>query len=240
VPVVDLQRQPDETEDLLPFRRISGNDRLSTFSTESARSGHSAALPIVSLFLAVKIAHRAENAMLTDFISSQPLPWSWHELYLMLGTSSAALVGLLFVATSLHLAEIANEELYRLRAQYTTLILLSTLLQGTATLVPQPMQVLGVELLAISLWGLSFPLALFSKAVKLPGAHGRGGFSVRRARFFIAAYLVGIVGAGMVAAGKEWGIYAVTVFYTSLLIASIWNGWMIMQGIGRGERLRRK
>ena len=69
-------------------------------------------------------------------LSSLPLPNSWHELYLMLGTSSAALIGLLFVATSLHLAEIANEEIYRLRAQYTTLILLSTLLQATAVLYP--------------------------------------------------------------------------------------------------------
>jgi len=197
-------------------------------------------LPVVSLLVEVKIARRAENAILTDFLSRPPLPESWHELYLMLGTSSAALIGLLFVATSLHLAEIANEEIYRLRAQYTTLILLSTLLQGTAILVPQPMPVLGVELLAISVWGLSFPLTLLSKAVKIPGARGRGGFSVRRARFFIAGYLIGIVGAGMVTAGKEWGMYAVTVSYTSLLIASIWNGWMIMQGIGRGERLRRK
>ena len=178
--------------------------------------------------------------MLTDFISSPSLPASWHELYLMLGTSSAALVGLLFVATSLHLAEIANEELYRLRAQYTTLILLSTLLQGTAILVPQPMRLLGIELLVVALWGLSFPLMLLSKAVKIPGARGRGGFSVGRAGFFIVGYLVGIVGAAMVAAGKEWGMYAVTVSYTSLLIASIWNGWMIMQGIGRGERHRKK
>jgi len=61
----------------------------------------------------------------------------------MLATSSAALIGLLFVATSLHLAEIANEEVYRLRAEYTTLILISTLLEGTVILMPQPIQVLG-------------------------------------------------------------------------------------------------
>ena len=176
---------------------------------------------------------------MADFLSRPPLPASWNELYLMLGTSSAALIGLLFVATSLHLAEIANEEIYRLRAQYTTLILLSTLLQAIAVLVPQPMRVLGAELLVISLWGFSFPLTLLSRAVKIPGARGRGGFSVSRAEFFIAGYLVGVVGAGVVVAGAEWGMYAVTLSYTSLLIASIWNGWMIMQGIGRGERLRK-
>ena len=178
--------------------------------------------------------------MLAAFISGLPLPTTWNELYLMLGTSSAALIGLLFVATSLHLAEIANEEIYRLRAQYTTLILLSTLLQATAILVPQPMRVLGAELLVISLWGFSFPLTLLSRAVKIPGARGRGGFSVRRAQFFIVGYLIGVLGAGAIVAGAEWGMYAVTLSYTSLLIASIWNGWMIMQGIGRGERFQKK
>ena len=31
---------------------------------------------------------------------------AWRDLYVMLGTSAAALIGLLFVATSLHLTEI--------------------------------------------------------------------------------------------------------------------------------------
>jgi hypothetical protein len=177
--------------------------------------------------------------VLFALIKSPPLPASWHELYVMLGTSSAALIGLLFVATSLHLSEIANEEIYRLRAQYTTLILLSTLLVAIAILMPQPIQILGIELVAINLWGLSFPLTLLSKALKIPGARGRGGFSVRRAEFFVAGYLVGVFGAGAVAADRDWGMYGVTLSYTILLIASIWNGWMILQGIGRGERHRK-
>jgi hypothetical protein len=178
--------------------------------------------------------------MLVTFMSSAPLAAEWRELYGMLGTSSAALIGLLFVATSLHLAEISNEEVFRLRAEYTTLILVSTLLDATAILVPQPMRVLGVMLLAVNLWGLSFPLTLLSRALKIPGSRGRGGFSVHRAEFFIAGYCLGIVGAGAVAAGREWGMYGVTMSYASLLIASIWNGWMIMQGIGRDERKHAK
>jgi hypothetical protein len=177
--------------------------------------------------------------VLAALISSPTLPASWNELYLMLGTSSAALIGLLFVATSLHLAEIANEEIYRLRAEYTTLILLSTLVQSAAVLMPQSMKILGLELLAVNLWGLSFPVTLLSKAVKIPGARGRGGFSVRRGTIFIVGYVIGIIGAGAVAAGREWGMYGVTVSYTLLLVISIWNGWMIMQGIGRGEKFRK-
>jgi hypothetical protein len=104
---------------------------------------------------------------------------------------------------------------------------------------PQSMKILGLELLAVNLWGLSFPVTLLSKAVKIPGARGRGGFSVRRGTIFIAGYVIGIVGAGAVAAGRDWGMYGVTVSYTLLLVISIWNGWMIMQGIGRGEKFRK-
>src|SRR5262249_29569387 len=103
------------------------------------------------------VSHRVpcwEDAVLAAFISSPPLPSSWKELYLVLGSSSAGLIGLLFVATSLHLAEIANEEIYRLRAQYTMLVLLSTLVASIGVLMPQPITILGLELLAVSLWGL--------------------------------------------------------------------------------------
>jgi hypothetical protein len=38
------------------------------------------------------------------------------NLYLMLGTSSAALIGLLFVATSPHLVEVVSSPAFRIRA----------------------------------------------------------------------------------------------------------------------------
>jgi hypothetical protein len=176
-----------------------------------------------------------EDAVLAAFISNPPLPSSWNEVYLMLGSSSAALIGLLFVATSLHLAEIANEEVYRLRAQYTMLVLLSTLLESMAVLMPQPITVLGVELLLVSMWGLLFPITLLSKAIKIPRSR-RGGLSVRRAGVFVTAYLVGFIGAGAVVTGCEWGMYGVSASYAILLTISIWNGWIIMQGIGRHEK----
>ena len=178
--------------------------------------------------------------MLVTFMSSAPLPAEWRELYVMLGSSSAALIGLLFVATSLHLAEISNEDVFRLRAEFTTLILVSTLLDATAILVPQPMRVLGVALLIVNFGGLSFPLTLLSRVFKIPGKRGRGGVSIHRAEFFIAGYCLGIAGAVAVAAGREWGMYCVTISYASLLIASIWNGWKIMEGIGQDERKHAK
>jgi hypothetical protein len=167
---------------------------------------------------------------------SAHLPDAWHELYVMLGSSSAALIGLLFVATSLHLREIVNDPVYKLRAQYTTLILLGTLLQATAILTPQPAQILGAELLALNLCGIAFPLQLLLKAIKIKASQRRGGFSIRRAAFFIAGYLFGIAGAAAMIAGADWGMYLVTICYANCLIATIWNAWMIMLRVGQSEK----
>jgi hypothetical protein len=49
-------------------------------------------------------------------IESVDLIATWQNLYVMLGTSSAALIGLLFVATLLHLGEIVSSPVFRVRA----------------------------------------------------------------------------------------------------------------------------
>jgi hypothetical protein len=169
---------------------------------------------------------------------SAHLPETWNNLYLMLGTSSAALIGLLFVATSLHLSEIVNDAVYKLRAEYTTVILLGTLVQATAILTPQPTQILGAELLVMNLFGISFPFQLLRKAITIKASQRRGGFSIHRAAFFIMGYLFGIAGAAVMAAGAEWGMYLVTACYANCLIACIWNAWMIMLGVGQSEKKR--
>jgi hypothetical protein len=52
------------------------------------------------------------------------LPELWRDLYVMLGTSSAALIGLLFVVTSLHLDDVVKNPVFRVRAYNGTLYLL--------------------------------------------------------------------------------------------------------------------
>jgi hypothetical protein len=54
-------------------------------------------------------------------------PELWHDAYVMLGTAAAALMGLLFVVTSLHLNEIVNSPVYRLQARNNSFYLLMLL-----------------------------------------------------------------------------------------------------------------
>jgi hypothetical protein len=159
----------------------------------------------------------------------------WHDLYLMLGTSSAALIGLLFVASTLHVREIVSVEMFKVRVQNTMLVMLGTLIQASAILMPQPVRLLGIELLILNFWGSWFPLNLIYKATRMSAA-ARGGFSFFRGIFFTTGYLIGIAGTIALTAGAEWGMYLVTVCYVNCLVAGVWNAWMMMLGIGRDER----
>jgi hypothetical protein len=162
-------------------------------------------------------------------------PESWHDLYIMLGGSSAALIGLLFVGATLHIREIVKNPMFKIRVQYSTLILIGTLIQAAAILTPQPARILGVELLALNLWGLSFPLTPTYTAMMKPAAK-RGGYSIYRGVFFISGFVLGVAGSIVMIAGAEWGLYLVTVCYVSSLIATVWNAWAITLGIARGKR----
>jgi hypothetical protein len=85
----------------------------------------------------------------------------WRDLYVMLGTSSAALIGLLFVVMSLHLDGIMKNPVFYNRAHNITHHLLTTLVEAALILTPQPMTVLGAELVALNLFGLRLPLRFF-------------------------------------------------------------------------------
>jgi hypothetical protein len=172
-------------------------------------------------------------------MSGAHLSEAWRDLYLMLGTSSAALIGLLFVASTLHVREIVSVEMFKVRVQNTMLVMVGTLIQATAILTPQPLQFLGAELLLLNLWGLWFPLSLLYKTARM-NARERGGFSFYRGIFFTTGYLIGIAGSIALIVGPEWGLYLVTISYAHSLVAAVWNAWMMMLGIGRGEEKHKR
>lgn len=61
---------------------------------------------------------------------------AWHELYLMVGGAAAVLMGLIFVAVSLHLRPILEDRWLRGRAESSLLALMSVLLIAGAVLIP--------------------------------------------------------------------------------------------------------
>ena len=157
---------------------------------------------------------------------------AWHDLYVMLGTSSAALIGLLFIATSIHLAEVVSNPGFRVRSYNQTLYLLTLLVEAVLILVPQPVPLLGAELIVLSLAGLWLPIRTsYTFFYKEGDISHRGGMKVSRAIPFIGAYLLGIAGGIALIQGSHWGMYIVTVSYTTLLVTVVLGAWSTMLGV---------
>jgi hypothetical protein len=78
-------------------------------------------------------------------------PTAWHDFFVMLGGSAAALTGLVFVALSLHVDRIIAVPFHRFRAGVSVAGLTSMVLLSGAVLVPTQSHVaLGVEVLVCS------------------------------------------------------------------------------------------
>jgi len=165
-------------------------------------------------------------------------PEMWRDLYVMLGTSSAALIGLLYVVTSLHLEEIVNNEAYRVRARSNSIFLLITLVQAVLILTPQSTSGLGIELAATNLFGWSYPIRnSYRFHYKHRDLSRSGGLSPYRAAAFHGCFLLGIVGAACLIKNLSYGMYLTTASYAALIVIVAMNAWSIMLGIGLDEKL---
>jgi len=168
-------------------------------------------------------------------------PELWRDLYVMIGTSSAALLGLLFVVTSLHLDEIVNNLVYRTRARSNAIFLIFTLIESALILMPQRTVLLGIELAALNLFGWSFPIKnSYRYYFRQRDLGKRGGLSPYRAAAFHGSFLLGIAGGASLAVGLSWGMYLVTISCVALLVIVAMNAWSIMLGIGQDELAARE
>ena len=164
-------------------------------------------------------------------------PELWRDAYVMLGTAAAALIGLLFVVMSLHLDEIANNAVYRIRARNNTFYLLVMVVEATLILIPQPMAVLGVELIAINLSLLLLHLRNFYTFAYMSKEVGnRGGFQAYTSLRFITSDLLGIAGGVYLVELSNWGLYLMTASYIIFLGSVVFNAWLIMLGVGQTGR----
>ena len=83
-------------------------------------------------------------------------------------------------------------------------------------LVPQPVSLLGAELMALNLVGLWIALSTsYTFIYKHRDDRHHGGMKMSRAIPLTVAYLLGIAGGITLIQGSRWGMYIVTVSYTS-------------------------
>jgi hypothetical protein len=157
----------------------------------------------------------------------------WQNVFVVLGSSSAALIGLLFIATSLHLKEVVNNPVLFNRAFNHTRFLLIILVEALFVLMPQPMFVLGAELVAINVLGLCLPLRFVYIFFHDNEGYRRGGAMLHRAILFSIGFLLGIAGGALLVEHLSWGIYLVAASCVFLLVRIVLSAWSIMVGVGQ-------
>jgi modulator of FtsH protease len=151
-------------------------------------------------------------------------PEAWHELYVMLGGAIAALTGLLFVATSLHVEKIAQTPHWAKRAFTNTFALIGVLIECILILSPQPPLWLGVELIALNLFLLAFlMLPLICSWLKnVPG------LPPIRLFFGTIAWVIGALGGLGLITHAGGGMLLVTSSCAMLIWVCMWNAWSLL------------
>jgi hypothetical protein len=155
----------------------------------------------------------------------------WHEFYILIGTASATLVGLLFVSLSLNADAISRKTNADLRAlaEQTFSSFMFVLLFAVFFLIPRQETLgLGLPLLGVGGLGLGSTVSHFIKTRHTqPRVWRRGGIA---SRFVIPTicFVVLIIIAVSVLLGKTGGLYwLVPVMILLVVVASI-NAWDLL------------
>jgi modulator of FtsH protease len=154
----------------------------------------------------------------------------WHDFYLTAGGATAALVGLLFVALSLHLRSVAANPGLRSLARQTFTSFLAVLMISLFVLIPQTLVPLGIELLFVG------ALVLAEMLPRLRSVVGRRRGSQRlslrtqllRSGFASLAYL-GILGVGLAFLLRQSdGLYWLVAVVVILILTAVRNAWDLL------------
>jgi hypothetical protein len=151
-------------------------------------------------------------------------PEAWKDFYLMLGGSIAALTGLLFVAFSLHLAEISKTPHFRVRAFGNTFELVGQLINSALLLTPQPVMWLGIELMAFN----TFLFFLVQVRFHLTWARAHARTELLRSGLGAVGGVLGILGGASLIVHFGGGIYLSAAGTLILVWVVIWNAFSMM------------
>lgn len=151
-------------------------------------------------------------------------PEAWHELYVALGGAIAALTGLLFVATSLHVEKIAKTPHWARRIFTNTFALIGALIESLLILVPQPATWLGYELIVLNMFLLLFLMVPLIRSWIATVA----GLPPWRLFAGTAAWLVGAAGGAGLIVHAGGGMFLVTASCMILVWVCVWNAWSLL------------
>jgi hypothetical protein len=161
----------------------------------------------------------------------------WREFFVTTATVAGALVGLLFVAVSVHLRLLSDEHYVDLRLDALRILLGYVVAMGLSlfALIPQSLAALGQETLVF------FVLIVATSVRNLPRLFRSSGVYGRRNLWFRAALLVAggaaTLGGGLaLLAGQAWPLQLLAASVMVLIVVSVFRTWDI---VFRGARVAR-
>jgi hypothetical protein len=165
-------------------------------------------------------------------LSTTYMPELWHDFFLMVGGSAAALTGLVFVALSINPRTIGNDATHRYRAIGTLNgymvafgICAFGLIQG------QNGQVMGLGWIAAAIYALIVYDYGFNRAQEV----GRSNVELKSSRVLIgnALYVAQIAGATMLVLGVADGVAVASVAMIVTLAFTTSGAWLLLMGVDR-------
>jgi len=154
----------------------------------------------------------------------------WHDFNVALVTAAAGLLGLLFVALSIHIRAMNDQRNAELRSVARTVFLgyVVALGFGFFALLPQSLTAFGAELIALNLAAL-FPFAAAARS----GLRATGVGYDRRVTMgqFAAGFLlfvISLTGAIGVTVGETWAIYMSAGIAILSLLWGVFNTWELI------------
>lgn len=152
----------------------------------------------------------------------------WRNFAAVTGGAAAGLTGLTFIVVAFRFDTLAVSEEYRNRAAQTLSLFLTIIVLAALITVPQPLQALGAEMVAIAVVSAVLLRSLDSAARRQQET--RPSISLRVG---LIVFVAAMAASGLaLLLGLDWGMY---FYVVSALIALVWgvNGaWIFLTRAG--------
>jgi hypothetical protein len=158
----------------------------------------------------------------------------WHDFFLMVGGGAAALTGLVFVAMSIHLDQIALNAPHRHRARTVLTGLTAVFIRCALVLMAgQSAQMVALDVILV-LIGVEIVLYRSIRQA-LRGAQGPDPALVWRTIGSFACLVIEQAGALVLLAGDARGLYVVSIGMMASFVFMVSGAWLLIVGVRREE-----
>src|ERR1700694_3415333 len=158
----------------------------------------------------------------------------WHDFFLMVGGGAAALTGLVFVAMSIHLDQIALNAAHRHRARTVLTGLTAVFIRCALVLMAgQSGQAVALELIVV-LIGVEFVLYR-SIRLAVQATEGSDPALVWRTIGSFTCLVIEQAGAVALFFGNAGGLYVVGIGMMASFIFMVTGAWLLVIGVRREE-----